>query len=263
MKIDVINEFFQPKKKMYLDEMTVGKATQFQSYLLNKRINPRTKKKGLKPSTVNRYIATLRKIYSLSKQENYIKENPLENLKDLEENNMRQRYLTADEEARLLQHLPKHTISIVTLELRTGLRLSKILNLKWSEVDFDNNKLKITKIKKGKTIPEIVCLSNEAKALLLSLPIESEYVFTNPKTTKAYTRIDKGFKNACKKAGIVDFRFHDLRHSVATRMLEGGADIRTVQAQLGHSSVRTTERYTHSTEEAQRRAMDILDSYGK
>ena len=262
-KIEALKQFFQPNKPMYLDEMTLGKATAYQSYLLNDKLNKRTKEKGLKPSTVNRYIAPLRKIFSLSVKEGYISQNPLDDLADLDENNKRERYLSSDEEARLLANLPKYTIPIVILELRTGLRLSKILSLKWEDVDFEHDKLHVTKTKKGKPVPSVICLSNKAKELLLSLPHESEFVFTNPRTGKAYTRIDKGFRNACTNANIDNFRFHDLRHSVATRMLEGGADIRTVQAQLGHSSVRTTERYTHSTEEAQRKAMEILDSYSK
>ena len=141
--------------------------------------------------------------------------------------------------------------------------LSKVLQLKWSNINCDKKQLTLIKRKKGKPVPEILELSNDTIKLLKTLPNKSEYVFINPRTGKPYTRIDKSFKNACIKANITDFKFHDLRHTVATRMIESGVDIRTVQEQLGHSSVRTTERYTHSTREAKRKAMDILDTYNE
>ena len=64
-------------------------------------------------------------------------------------------------------------------------------------------------------------------------------------------------------ANIEDFIFHDLRRTVGTRMLETGADIRTVQQQLGHSRITTTERYTHPNMQERRQAVEKLDSYGK
>ncbi|MBR1943154.1 tyrosine-type recombinase/integrase, partial [bacterium] len=64
-----------------------------------------------------------------------------------------------------------------------------------------------------------------------------------------------------KKAGIEDFRFHDFRHTAATRMLEKGADIRTVQEILGHSSVSVTERYTHTNANKKKSAIELLSSF--
>ena len=118
-------------------------------------------------------------------------------------------------------------------------------------------------IKKGKPVPQTIHLSKDAEKCLLSLPRLSEYVFTNPKTGRAFTNIYKGFTNALKNANIENFIFHDLRRTVGTRMLESGADIRTVQQQLGHSRVTTTERYTHPAMQERRQAVEKLDLYGK
>jgi len=86
----------------------------------------------------------------------------------------------------------------------------------------------------------------------------AEYVFTNPGTGKGYVEVGKAFRSACRRAGIKGVRFHDLRHTFASRLLARGADIITVRDLLGHSSVKLTERYTHSGGEQKRRAVDLL-----
>ena len=63
---------------------------------------------------------------------------------------------------------------------------------------------------------------------------------------------------ACSEAEIADFRFHDLRHTAATRMAEAGVDAFTIAAILGHSNVQMTARYAHATVEARRRAVEVL-----
>ena len=71
--------------------------------------------------------------------------------------------------------------------------------------------------------------------------------------------VGRQFERAVKTAKIVDFHFHDLRHSAATRMADAGADPFTLAAILGHSDIRMTARYTHATDEAKRRAVEKLD----
>ena len=76
---------------------------------------------------------------------------------------------------------------------------------------------------------------------------ESHYLFINPRTLEPLQELKRSFKTACKKIRIEDLRFHDLRHTFASRLIEKGVDIITVKEILGHSSVRVTERYTHSS----------------
>lgn len=259
--INVIEDYFGVNT--YLDEITLNKATRFIWYVLKEMPNARTKQKGHKPATANRYMAKLQKIMSLSLKEKYIEDNPLIAFEKLDENNIRDRVLSPEEEVRLFQNLPEYQKAIVLIELRTSLRKAKILQLKWEDIDFENKIIKIVKIRKGKPVPDSLPLTKEAEECLLNLPRLSEYVFTNTKTGTAFTNIYKGFTNALKNANIENFTFHDLRRTVGTRMLTSGSDIRTVQQQLGHSRVTTTERYTHPDMQERRQAVEKLDSYGK
>jgi integrase len=90
----------------------------------------------------------------------------------------------------------------------------------------------------------------------------AEHVFGGT-TGKALTDIKHGFVSAVRRAGIEDFRFHDLRHTAATRMAEAGVDIRTIAEFLGHATIQMTMRYAHATDDAKRRAAAALEVYAK
>jgi len=84
------------------------------------------------------------------------------------------------------------------------------------------------------------------------------YVFPNPKTRRPRTSIKTAFNAAKRRTGIQNLRFHDLRHTVVSRLVEAGVDINTLKELLGHSSVKVTERYTHSNREQKERAVELL-----
>jgi len=84
------------------------------------------------------------------------------------------------------------------------------------------------------------------------------FVFLNPETKKPLTRIQRSFKTACKNADIEGLRLQDLRHSFATRLVKKGFDIETVRDLLEHYSVTVTQRYTNSTDERKKEAVEAL-----
>ena len=124
------------------------------------------------------------------------------------------------------------------------------------------NWLLIEKTKNGK--PRCIPISKPAWNILqvLCSDVTSDrFVFGNP-TTKSHVKdIKNGFRGACKKAGIQDLTFHDLRHTWSTRASECGVNETVRRDILGHSSTTMTGDYTHSTPESQMAAMELVASY--
>src|SRR5437667_6340614 len=101
-------------------------------------------------------------------------------------------------------------------------------------------------------------MNSKLRAMLEGLNRSNEYVFPSPKTGVALIDVKRQFDKAKHAAGLSDFRFHDLRHTAATRMADHGASAFTIAAILGHSDIRMTSRYTHATDRATRAAVESL-----
>lgn len=250
IKSKVVLSFFKGKN---LSEILLKDIEAFVVYL--------TKERKLKKATVNRYISFISSTFDICIKNKLCSLNPCKELKKFKEDNQKIRYLTTEEEKRLFEFLPERIKPIIITALHTGLRRGNILNLKWSDIDFDYNFIEILKQdnKGHKSIK--IPLSDKLLEVLNSIPKTSEYVFINPQTGEPYNEITKSFNNACKKANIENFRFHDLRHTVATRLVERGVDIRTVQEIMAHSSIVTTQRYMHPTPQRKLEAINVLNSY--
>ena len=87
---------------------------------------------------------------------------------------------------------------------------------------------------------------------------ESPYIFCD-KNGKPFGNIRKSFFTALKKAGIINFRFHDFRHTFASHLVMSGVDLNTVRELLGHKSLAMTLRYAHLSQNHKRRAVDTLE----
>lgn len=140
------------------------------------------------------------------------------------------------------------------------MRRGEIFSLKWSQIDFNNGFIEVLKTKSGKArkIPISPRLDLLLKEILATS--NSEYVFINSATNKPYVDIKNAFSTVLEKANIKNFRFHDLRHTVATRMVESGADLLVVQEILGHDNIQTTMRYAHPVPENKKRAINCLSN---
>ena len=90
--------------------------------------------------------------------------------------------------------------------------------------------------------------------------LDVQYVFYDAHTGKRYNNVYRAFYSACKRAGIKDFHFHDLRHTFASQLIMAGVDVTTVKELLGHKSLFMTMRYAHLAPSHKARAVDILDS---
>ena len=215
-----------------------------------------------KPSTVNRLLATLKHMVNKGTQWEMAGDGALKqvrNVKLLPENNRRLRFLSIQECQRLIECCHKDLKPIVVVALNTGMRRGEIFGLKWEQVDLSHGfiLLDVTKNGERREIPINTTLEYLFKEML-QRSIDSKYVFAG-KTGKPLTDIKKGFHTALRKAGIHDFRFHDLRHTFASQLVMAGIDITSVKELLGHKSLTMTMRYSHLSPGHKRKAVHVLD----
>jgi len=180
-------------------------------------------------------------------------------------NNTIERWLTLDEEKKLLFSSPRWLQEIIVFAINTGLRESEILDLKWSQVDFDRRTMIILEQKnrgvdtlpRNETALNVLLSKNEAEHTATGL------VFTNPKKERIGTsHLIKSFHKAIKRSGIAKLRFHDLRHTFASRLVQGGADLFSVQKLGRWKNTSMVMRYAYHQPESLRSAIEVMDKVG-
>ena len=201
----------------------------------------------------------IKRVFSLALENKRIRFNPCLELKKLRIENPNKRFLTKEEEEKLLSVANPIMKSMIIFALNTGMRVGEILNLKWEHIFFSRNYLVALNPKNNK--PRKILINNTLKAVIENLPKLSEYVFTNPQTKTQYKNIKKTFSRTVERAGIPHISFHELRHTVASRLNEKGVDILTIKEILDHSDVKTTQLYTHTPRKNILNAVDILEDY--
>jgi integrase len=218
--------------------------------------------KGNKPATVNRVLAVLRHSITKAVEWEMCKDNILKkvrNAKLLPVNNARVRYLTREELKRLIVCCNADLAPMVILAVNTGMRKGELLNLKWQDVDLVNGFLHILESKNNtrRTLP----LNDTAIEAVKSLPrrIDGGYVFFNKRTGSPIKDVKRSFGTALRNAGILDFRFHDLRHCAGSYLAMSGVDLRTIQEILGHKTLAMTLRYSHLSPLHTKKAVSLLD----
>jgi integrase len=208
-------------------------------------------------STINRRMALLKRMLNLAIDWGYLKENPVCKIRFFsEKENERVRVLTEVEETRLLEACTGSLRPIIRLALLTGMRRGEILGMKWSDVDLTKNDIRIPHSKSGR--PRFVPINQTLRGLLLGLREN------DPKGALVFPckSVRTAFENACKKAEIKEFTFHDLRRTFGTRLLERGVNIVTISRYYGHSSLLVTQRYLHPRDELNREAVERLNTTG-
>ncbi len=210
-------------------------------------------------ATVNNHLRVLSKILSLAVDAELIPSNPCFRVRKFRPNNRRLRVLSIKEEGRLFGQLKENHLlkRIVLVALHTGLRRGEIFNLQWADVDFSRNRLIVRKTKTS--TERFVPMNTTVRKLLFAIHQTEGYVFPSPRTGGKLFDLKKSFRKAVDDAGIKNFRFHDLRHTFATRLSDNGVDVVVLQRILGHSDVRTTMIYTHAADEAMHIAVGKLN----
>jgi len=218
--------------------------------------------KTIKKCSVNREVSCLRKILNVAIDWGYLSDNPVKKIKFFSEReNLRERFLTEEEAERLFKAACPYLKPILKVAYHTGMRKGEIFKMKWKDIDWRRREIRIPESKGGRE--RRVPINAELYGLLFELHSKngvSEYVFTNPKTARPFVDIKRSFKTACKKAGIEDFHFHDLRHTFASGLVRKGEDLVVVKELLGHRSLMTTQRYLHALDKEKRKAVEKLVS---
>jgi integrase len=217
---------------------------------------------GLAKGTANRGQVLLKYMFNLALKWKVpgVTENPAAGVKLFEANNARERFLTAEETQRLLAAVEKSKNTqlkyIVPLLLLLGCRKRELLDARWEEFDLERRIWRISMSKSGKS--RHVPLSKAALEIIQKLPrFEGcPYILPSPISMKPFSQIHKAWNNARIAAGIPDVRMHDLRHSMASNMVNSGRSLYEVSQVLGHSQLKTTQRYAHLSQETLLEAVD-------
>jgi integrase len=229
---------------------------------------------GVTPSTINREVGLLSAAINHARHQwDWEIPNPAKRMRQKEPEG-RVRSLTVAEAQRLLEEAGKsrrspHLADFVRLALNTGCRRDELLRLQWSRVDFDANLFLLgegdTKTGRRRSVP----LNEEARAALLNLAgfrekhcPGSPWVFSH-KDGSRQEAIKSAFGRALERAGIKDFRIHDLRHTCASWLVSTGQPLHVVRDLLGHSTIKMTERYAHLAPENVRAAVAALDGVSR
>ncbi len=254
-------------------------------------------KSGISKVTVNRDVAAIKGVISKAVEWEIIPYSPLAKVKPLKVQSLgKVRYLTDSEEASLKENLnvrdrkiinerasgnewrkvrgyeslpnligckyADHLTPIVLLALNTGLRKGELFNLNWSDINLKEKTLTVQgkTSKSGET--RYIPLNADALTILKQWQEQNKnsgYVFP-AKDGKRLGNIQTSWENVIKESKIKNFRFHDLRHSFASKLVMKGVPLNTVRDLLGHADLKTTLRYAHLAPDHKADAVALLNS---
>lgn len=269
-----VEEAFKRFWQEYAEHLSYAKTTQYTIATVREGIGPEkfldtitdddlaryvaTRRSKVSNATVNRELAQFGAMNKRARELWDVKASPARAAKHgLPEASPRTRYLDrASEAERLIGTCAEHLRPVVVAALATGLRRGNLLGLDWSQVDM-RARLITVQVKdrrpggKVLSIPIIPHLLAELAAIKGR---RKGRVFK--RYGKPIDSIKTAFNAACRRAKIKDFRFHDLRHTAASWMVQAGVPLDLVQKILGHAEIRTTQRYAHRQADAVRQAME-------
>ncbi|HEY6242431.1 MAG TPA: site-specific integrase [Pyrinomonadaceae bacterium] len=216
-------------------------------------------------TSVNRELALLRRMLNIAEDERWVIKTPFrKGLISIADEKKRERIITRDEEKALLAacDAPKrgHLKPIIIAALDTGCRLGELLKLRWRDVDLDNGQITLiafnTKTATARTVAITTRLKLELERLKADAPDDPRM-----RVFGIVSNVKSAFTGARNDAGLSDLRFHDLRHSAATRLVGAHIPLAEVGRILGHSQPSTTYRYVNADMETARRAAAALDNF--
>lgn len=218
-------------------------------------------KPGIGPATINREMATLKHAMTKAVSWKMVKKSIREDLRDvqkLQEPGGRLRYLTKEEAKVLVASCQGNFRAVVVTAIHTGMRKGELLGLTWDAVDLKHGFIRVRHSKNGQ--PRTIPMNETVKGTLTGLRtrLDVNWVF-HDEEGKPYPNTRKRFEAACRRAGLIDFHFHDLRHTFASWLVMAGVPLPTVSDLLGHKSITMTMRYAHLSPAHRHEAIRSLD----
>lgn len=216
----------------------------------------------LKASTVNQKLRVLSRVFSMAVENGHLNDNPVRKVRRLRETDPRERVMSYEEEEALIAVMEDARYYNLKLffqiAIHTGMRANEVLGLRWPEIDFEQKEILLpynrTKESKDKSIP----LNSFLLGLLTERKTECEGMKTVFGLGASYPQIGDLWRAACQKAAVQNLHIHDLRHTFASRLLAHGHRETDIKKMLGHSSLKMTKRYVHSSEKSRREAVESL-----
>lgn len=212
-------------------------------------------------SAANHLMRLLRAMFNLARDWRLLRaDNPASGVKMFREK-ARERFLAPDELQRLNTALAQepnpYWRAFFALALLTGLRRSELLAARWKQVDLDVKLLRLLETKAGR--PHVLPLSEAAAALIESLPSRSQGEWLFPSTSGKHGHLTEpktAWRRILRRANVADCRVHDLRHSLASILVQQGYGLALVGRILNHSQIATTQRYSHLAIDNLREALE-------
>ena len=219
------------------------------------------------PASVNRELATLRRLLRLAQEWKVIDRVP--RIRLLPGERTRDFILSADQEQEYLAAAPYPLGDVAVLLLDTGLRVGEALSLQWPDIHLNppnGAKFGYLEVREGKSrsASRKLPLTSRVRSMLLRLQRVNAWVFANERMDGPLSRFTLEGQHARTRKALsslpADFVLHSLRHTFGTRLGEEGVDVFTLMRIMGHSTVEMTKRYVHPTPEIVTRAFERLEA---
>jgi len=223
--------------------------------------------KEVSPRTVNIEVTAVKTMLNRSVQLGLITTNPIALVKKIKGSSWKPiQFLTKEQVSVLLENSSPTYRPIFYTYLNTGMRRDELVNLEWSDIDWQNKQIRIINKEKKRYHPKgqkerFIPMKNELIALLEERKKKAKgpYVFATKDGKPRHNNVLKELKRVAKRAGIEHITIHMLRHTFASHLVMAGVDLPTVQKLLGHSSITTTMIYAHLAPDHLRSAIEKID----
>ena len=289
--VAIINRAFKSFFDVPIDQITVVKLEEWRTR--------QRREQGKKTSSLNRVVTALRASINWAVRMDIIKENPMNKFKSLPERDSTKivRYLSADERARLMaaldereeqmrkerqshnewlkerhlkeqppySHFTDHLKPMILLSLSTGIRKGTLFGLEWRDVNFSERILTLRAEVEKAEMTRYMPMNDTAYDVLSKWKeqsgkiVLSALIFPSPQTGAKINTCKTAWGRLLKRAEIENFRWHDMRHDFASRLVMKGVDLNTVRELLGHADLKMTLRYAHLAPENKMKAVEMLD----